>query len=90
MLKFSPLMLLLTIFASGCASLQQTQPLPPSCQAPPQLPALKPLPPSLLEQSFLSELETVLWGLPKEQSKPDLNLLPAAESTNQRGLGLKR
>lgn len=81
--------LLLTIFAAGCASLKPTQPLPPSCPAPLQLPPLPP-PPSKLEQSFLWELETILFRSRSEPTNYELSSKPATEPTTQPGLGLKR
>lgn len=82
-------MLLLTLYVSGCASLDQNKspaPLsPPSCPAPPKLPALPPAP-SSLERSFLMDLEMSLFRLRSEQKKSEPTLKPADGSTKPLGL----
>lgn len=84
-----PTLLLLTIFAAGCASPKPTPPLPPSCPAPPKLPPLNRLAPSMLERSFLSELETILFRSQSAATPYGLNSKPADDSTTRPGLKLK-
>lgn len=90
MRKSLPLLLLLTIFVAGCASRPPTPPLPPSCPAPPQLPPISRLAQSKLEQSFLLELETILFRSRSAPTNYELNSRPATEPTTQPGLQLKR
>ena len=89
MRKSLPLLLLLTIFAAGCAHQQPTQPLPPLCPAPPKLPPLNRLAPSMLERSFLSELEAILFRSQSEATPYGLNSKPVTAPTKPPGLGLK-
>lgn len=77
MLK-SPLLLLVPlIFAAGCATQKPVQPLPASCPAPVQLPPLASQPDSVTGLSFLTELETVLFGSQNAQTPFDYSLQPA-------------
>ena len=80
--------LLLTIFVAGCAhNKPKPDPLPPTCPAPPTLPPLAK--PSHLEQSFLLELETILFRSRSEPKSYELTPNPAGASTTQPGLKLK-
>ncbi len=81
-----PLLLLAPlIFAAGCATQKAVQPLPASCPAPVQLPPLARQPDSVTGLSFLTELETVLFGSQNAQTPFDYSLQPANGSTTLRG-----
>jgi hypothetical protein len=81
MLK-SPLLLLAPlIFVAGCATQKPVQPLPVSCPAPVRLPPLASQPDSVTGLSFLTELETVLFGSQNAQTPFDYSLQPARGST---------
>jgi PBP1b-binding outer membrane lipoprotein LpoB len=79
--------LALTIFAAGCATQKPVPPLPASCPQPVQLPALQKLPDSVIQPSFLSELETVLFISPSAPTASDFSLRPAKPATS--GLGMR-
>lgn len=82
------LVLMLIVFATGCAhNSPKPDTLPPTCPAPPKLPPLSK--PFHLEQSFLNELEMVLFRSRSEPTSYELTSKPATDSTTAPGLRLK-
>lgn len=80
--------LMLTVFVTGCAhNSPKPDPLPPTCPAPPKLPPLAK--PSHLEQSYLHELETILFRSRSEPTSYGLTPSPATGPTTAPGLKLK-
>lgn len=80
--------LMLTVFVGACGTLRPDPLPPPSCPAPPRLPSLPP-PPSSLEQSFLLELETILFRSRSEPKKSEPTPSRVDDNTKQPGLRLK-
>ena len=79
---FPILLLLVTIFLSGCETLKpKPDPMPPTCPAPPKLPPLPAFDRKLLEGSFLEELGSGMFEPTTGPTSYELLPSPATGST---------